>query len=739
MLPNYLLRLDRLVKFGLLGLLFYVPLTTGAGSFNGTKGIIFAVSSFLGIIWLLLLWEEGKIIRVLSANKVVFALMAFFLISGLSFLFYPINIHESVSTFLLVGAYFLTYAIVVSRLKDAKEIGYFIWTLIISAALVAMKALMQYFYEFRFLAEHIALRGIPLNLENRVFATFISPNALAGFLLLSLPISLILSETAKDSQKKLFAFILSMLILSGLLLTFSKAGWVIVIVLLLMLVVLLPSGIRRGILTKLVVLTVLAALFTLVGFLFLPEFKAALARLLSQQITLASFKGRIDFWESSIKIFMAYPFLGSGLGTFASIFPQFQVSGNYSQHAHNTYLEMFAEVGLIGGFIFILLLGTSWIRSVYSCWRKKDEKDKAITIGLIVGAFGFILHNMLDYDWYVPATGLFFWAYLGLSLSLDRKEGGFEKAFRKTNAAIRLSLWIILLSLAGILMWKFLALAEADEYAQRGKDALRVSMWDASVINFKKAVELDPIKADYRASLAQSYSSQAVKSGDKANLVRAVGEIKEAIKLQPYSAKFHGLLGNYYFQLGEVKQALVEWRKAKKLYPKNPVYYTLLGRALMQLERRGEAAQEFRGAISLAGYYRTGRVGIPLLKREVQSEPSSIYDAYLYLATLALDEEKEEEARDLYNKAINFSPRDVAAYDGLADILFQKGEQTQAIEVYQKILEIDEMNLDARFNLGMLYEQVGQYDQAAHEYRSILRVKPEYREAKEALERLLKK
>ena len=64
-------------------------------------------------------------------------------------------------------------------------------------------------------------------------------------------------------------------------------------------------------------------------------------------ISAATLRGAIEF----------LPF-GSGLSTFASVFPRFQVEvfGGYIDYAHNDYLQLFMELGLAAPVIVALLL-----------------------------------------------------------------------------------------------------------------------------------------------------------------------------------------------------------------------------------------------------------------------------------------------------------------------------------------------------------------------------------------------
>lgn len=94
----------------------------------------------------------------------------------------------------------------------------------------------------------------------------------------------------------------------------------------------------------------------------------------------------------------AFP-VGTGLGTFSTVYRQFEnpdrVSNGYANHAHNDYVEIALELGLPG---ILLVLGFMlwWARQSWRVWRNDFEGAALARAGsVIVGIV--LLHSIVDY------------------------------------------------------------------------------------------------------------------------------------------------------------------------------------------------------------------------------------------------------------------------------------------------------------------------------------------------------
>ena len=64
---------------------------------------------------------------------------------------------------------------------------------------------------------------------------------------------------------------------------------------------------------------------------------------------------RFQNWKDTKKLVQDFPLFGTGLGTFASIFPKYKTSGlqYYYLHLENDYLQLLCEIGILGFGVFL--------------------------------------------------------------------------------------------------------------------------------------------------------------------------------------------------------------------------------------------------------------------------------------------------------------------------------------------------------------------------------------------------
>jgi O-antigen ligase len=113
---------------------------------------------------------------------------------------------------------------------------------------------------------------------------------------------------------------------------------------------------------------------------------------------------RIDYWEYAVKnIIFRFPWTGVGLGNFNSPF---------SRYAHNSYVQMGAEMGILGLAAFLWLIG-SFLKACKKTGNRPSKDTQRIIYPMAILAF--LIHNSIDFTFFLPEISLIGWIILGLS------------------------------------------------------------------------------------------------------------------------------------------------------------------------------------------------------------------------------------------------------------------------------------------------------------------------------------
>ncbi|MCX7206199.1 MAG: O-antigen ligase family protein [Proteobacteria bacterium] len=114
-----------------------------------------------------------------------------------------------------------------------------------------------------------------------------------------------------------------------------------------------------------------------------------------------------------------YFWTGSGAGTFYSIFPQYRPANSkgYYDHAHNDYVEILTDYGVIGASFFVLLALSSLWRVIKTIQIRKHPVARGIALGALMAMLEILLHSLVDFNLQIPANALLFTVILAMGWS----------------------------------------------------------------------------------------------------------------------------------------------------------------------------------------------------------------------------------------------------------------------------------------------------------------------------------
>lgn len=115
--------------------------------------------------------------------------------------------------------------------------------------------------------------------------------------------------------------------------------------------------------------------------------------------------GRSQIWSESWQLFRAFPVTGSGLGTFEHALYPFRKSMPTAavDYAHNDYLQLLTELGIIGFALAMALAGRIAERSI-SAFR--SSRMPWFGLGLMAALLASAVHSLVDFNLYIPANAL---------------------------------------------------------------------------------------------------------------------------------------------------------------------------------------------------------------------------------------------------------------------------------------------------------------------------------------------
>ena len=114
---------------------------------------------------------------------------------------------------------------------------------------------------------------------------------------------------------------------------------------------------------------------------------------------------RINYWQETWQIIKNAPLLGVGPGNFNLA---------QSRYAHNSYLQIWAEMGIL---TLISFLWFTWAVLNSALKKIKSSNLKKETLLLITAYLVFLLHNFLDFTFFLPEVSCYWWIIAGLLVS----------------------------------------------------------------------------------------------------------------------------------------------------------------------------------------------------------------------------------------------------------------------------------------------------------------------------------
>jgi O-antigen ligase len=275
---------------------------------------------------------------------------------------------------------------------------------------------------------------------NHLAGAFRNTQLLGGFLCLIMPLVLMASQTDDEPWRRIAAQVSIVIVVGALLMARNRSAWAGSGVAVAVMVVLHliygrdeeRGGVRRHELIVPVLMVVLA-----VGLFFsLSQASGGLTERLKSVSNLGqdlSFNWRLGMWDKALRMVRDRPLMGWGVGLFplqqslyyhpacASARTQleiFTLGPSLSENAHNTYLQLAAELGIPGIILYLGIFGAFFTTALRALPRLRPGFPKSMLIATVGAIAAQMVGAVGSPAWEFAECSLFLWLVLGMGMAL---------------------------------------------------------------------------------------------------------------------------------------------------------------------------------------------------------------------------------------------------------------------------------------------------------------------------------
>ena len=246
---------------------------------------------------------------------------------------------------------------------------------------------------------------LPFDVVNNVYpsratATFDNPLILATFLVMATPFCAFGMVYFKHSVNRTISMICFILTLGGIFCTESRGAYIAVAM---TVITLLVSN--KRVFKKL--FPFIIALAIGLPLVLVIRFKNSPAGDL-----LTSNNSRMRIWKCSLGVFLEHPILGLGAGTENLHQIIIQRLNADRAHAHNLFLQIAVEGGIIG-IAFSIFIITIIVKNLYALFTLKDNKYRPYAVVYTSAFIGFISMSLFEHTLQTPKEMMMFFFLLG--------------------------------------------------------------------------------------------------------------------------------------------------------------------------------------------------------------------------------------------------------------------------------------------------------------------------------------
>ncbi len=334
--------------------------------------------------------------------------IAAFLIAAAIGVIMAVDLKHSLKGYMTLG-WISIFFLFVNNVKDVTQFKRLIRILILITTIAGAYAIFQHFTRIDFFGN---VKYVQKSLS-RSTGFFNSPQTFGNYILLVLPVVLGLSFYSNTRREKRWLQLSGLIILTAIIFSYTRGVWLGLIGGLIFMAILRSK--------KLLLLVVTGIIVGSMFLVFLPSSRVT-------QRVVGTFKSerpvgdRIYFWQGSLRIIRDYPITGLGWEGFRIVYPKYKPAKGRQLvcHAHNNFIDMAVDSGLLGLGIFLWLLVTIYKVGFHIFKELEQGYFKGIAWGFLGSFTAFLIAGLGQYNFGDSEVVMLFYFLLAMVIVIPR-------------------------------------------------------------------------------------------------------------------------------------------------------------------------------------------------------------------------------------------------------------------------------------------------------------------------------
>jgi tetratricopeptide (TPR) repeat protein len=454
-------------------------------------------------------------------------------------------------------------------------------------------------------------------------------------------------------------------------------------------------------------------------------------------------------WKDSRKIVNDFLVTGTGFGSFVTIYPLYRTlpTKNLVDHAHNDYIELLTDGGIIGFLIVMWFVLTVFYTSFRVFLKRRELYSVYLFIGSVAGLISILLHSVTDFNLHIGANGLYFFFLSGLVVSTanTRLREGLNKTYLRqihppsgTLTALTGAVLLICAAFnAGVIAGRVSFSPLQEKKLSRdisGQELLLTRERTYSASHF------DPLESRYHYSVG--YVERLLE-----NQEAAMAHYKKAVHLNPLNSEYLQRFGLLLAETKNYHAAEQLLRSGIAYDPGNHTRYRTYALWLLSQGKKQDAAGIIKTAISLQPEKTRDYITLLVLNGfsddEIVNGLPERVEPFLYFAQYLSKIGKASMVENAYLSALqnvkNEATVNPSFFSAIYGYYMSKGRYDDALQIMRSATEYLPNDVGLRIMTGGVYEKMGITYRAIEEYRKALMIDPKRQDVKKRLDALLAK